>query len=73
MERMAVVLILLGLALIVIYGGFFLIKSLLLDAGMPILIKIGLILILLGIIVVLIKMIWERARGGDDEDVNRKY
>ncbi len=73
LEGLAMFLILVGLALIVGYGAYQIIRNLFLLTGMPIIIKVGLIMVLLGILVVIIKLIFERLKGGNEEDVDRKY
>lgn len=72
MENMAVFLILIGLLLIVGYGLYHFIFALMYLAEVPVIIKIGIFMILLGFVVVILKLIWERIKGGN-EDVDRKY
>lgn len=73
MQRIANFLIFLGLILIAFYGGFQLIQVLLAEPTIPMVIKLGLILVLVGILILLVKVIMEKIQGGDNDDVSRKY
>lgn len=61
---------------IVLSGGYItfqLAKYLYLIARIPLLLKIGFIMVLLGALMIITKLIFERIKGGDDDDVDRKY
>lgn len=71
MYKLAMVLIVGGVLLLVGYGFYFIIEQLLLEAHL--IIKIGIIALLSGVVLGAIKLIIEKLRGADDEDVDRKY
>lgn len=73
MRRFSIGLLLLGIVLFIGAGMYYLIRGLLMEVGIPIVFRVSLVLIMVGLVLTLVYLIWERWKGGHDEDVDRKY